>query len=158
MQPVENRWVTLVVKHNIEVAHRLFTLPGKCQNIHGHSMYVTMEVMTRVDDNGYALNTDGTILEFAALKKAFRAYLDGVWDHHLHLNEKDPWAENLGTVHNKQGRAIRYEKLPGLVIWPADPSTENIAYWIQQYIKSNILVGMMPIIRIDETGTNGVIV
>jgi hypothetical protein len=34
----------LTVKHNIEVAHRLSKTPGKCENIHGHSMIVEFSI------------------------------------------------------------------------------------------------------------------
>src|SRR5215213_10102636 len=87
--------ITLKVKHNIEVAHRLLLLPGKCQNIHGHGMVVTLRIQTQLGEEGYALGPDGTTLEFGVIKKHFRNYLDTTWDHHLHLNENDPWARIL---------------------------------------------------------------
>lgn len=153
--------VTLFVKHNMEVAHRLFTLPGKCQQIHGHSMQVRLEVHCDMDTNGYALQSDGTVLEFGDLKKQFRHYIDEVWDHHLHLNENDPLAQPL--QHSARGAEGQFVlegqwlgELPGLMKWPGDPSTENIAHWIREYM-TTILPGMSFLIQIDETGTNGVV-
>jgi 6-pyruvoyltetrahydropterin/6-carboxytetrahydropterin synthase len=142
--------MVLKVTHNIEVAHRLFKLPGKCQNIHGHSMLVTLVLyVEESDDDGYALGPDGTILEFGKLKQSFRSYLDAVWDHHLHLNEKDPWA---GPV-TLDGDLV--ERLPGLQVWPGDPSTENIARWIYQAC-SAMIPDMQIGIDVDETRSNGV--
>lgn len=151
------------VKHNIEVAHRLLMLPGKCQQIHGHSMMVTLEVHADKDVNGYALATDGTPLDFGSLKKVFRAYLDGVWDHHLHLNENDPLAGELlvvdrdarGRYQNPEGMEGDSIHLPGLKTWDADPSVENIARWIHDYVETQILPGMSLHIRVEETRTNG---
>jgi 6-pyruvoyltetrahydropterin/6-carboxytetrahydropterin synthase len=142
--------IVLRITHNIEIAHRLTFLPGKCQNIHGHSMVVDLSVfIDESDENGYALDAQGTILEFGNLKKAFRAYLDSIWDHHLHLNEKDPWALPVTL----DGDLL--ECLPGLQTWPADPSTENIARWIRQACQL-MIPDLQISISIEETKTNGV--
>jgi 6-pyruvoyl-tetrahydropterin synthase len=147
--------IVLRVNHNIEIAHRLTLLPGKCQNIHGHSLLVTLRLNTEINSTGYALGTDGTPLEFGMIKKAFRGYLDSVWDHHLHLNDADPWAANLGLTANTQGRVIQHGRLPGLVTWPGDPSTENIARWIHEWASADFKT-LQPMVDIRETGTNGV--
>lgn len=142
--------VVLTVSHNIEIAHRLYTLPGKCQNIHGHSMWVTLKIYAEhSDENGYALSSDGTLLEFGNLKKEFRRYLDAIWDHHLHLNQSDPWA-GLVTL---DGDLM--EPLPGLQTWPLDPSTENIGRWIKNQCMLFVPNTEIAII-ISETRTNGV--
>jgi 6-pyruvoyltetrahydropterin/6-carboxytetrahydropterin synthase len=152
------RPVTLHVQHNVEIAHRLLNLPGKCQNIHGHSLQVRLSVQAAVtNDEGYAIGADGTtVLEFGLLKKMFRAYLDQEWDHRLHLNENDPWARQLGLSWNDQGRVIKQGLLPGLQVWDHDPSTENIAWWINEHVGTNIVPGLPISIKIQETGTNGV--
>lgn len=104
---------SLHVRHNIEVAHRLSLLEGKCENIHGHSMWVELTIGgLELDKNGIAGG-----VEFGLLKKIFREHLDTQYDHHLLLNYSDPWADE------------KYE-LPGLVATSGDPSTENIAMWI----------------------------
>lgn len=112
----------LAVKHNIEVAHRLSLLPGKCENIHGHSMWVTLELKGKLDSSGIM---EG--IEFGALKKDFRDHLDDVYDHHLLLNENDPWAVPIYT--NQKA-----ERLPGLHECVGDPTTENIARWIGEFM------------------------
>lgn len=113
---------TLAVRHNIEVAHRLFLLPGKCENIHGHSMWVTMRVEGQVDTNGIL---EG--ISFTDLKKVFRHHLDTTYDHHVLLNQQDPWAE--ATLNGDVGGT----RLPGLQATPGDPTTENIAFWIYEW-------------------------
>lgn len=100
---------TLKVRHNIEVAHRLSLLPGKCENIHGHSMWVVAEFEGPVNENGVLMG-----MEFGDIKQTFRHHLDSIYDHHLLLNMEDPWAHDL----------------PGLQVCDGDPTTENIAKWI----------------------------
>lgn len=114
----------LAVKHNIEVAHRLFELPGKCENIHGHSMWVTLELKGELDEHGIM---EG--IEFGSLKKEFRSYLDTNYDHHLLLNEDDPWAR----VTTNLPPHYPDETLPGLQVVPGDPTTENIAKWVVEW-------------------------
>jgi 6-pyruvoyltetrahydropterin/6-carboxytetrahydropterin synthase len=114
------------VRHNIEVAHRLYETPGKCENIHGHSMWVTMEIQGRVNDRGMLAG-----IEYGELKKMFRGYLDEQYDHHLVLNAADPFAHPIFTVvRDEEGKfttAGDQAFLPGLTTLLRDPTTENIA-------------------------------
>jgi len=122
----------------MEIAHRLLNLPGKCENIHGHSMHVKMTIFGRVDENGILAG-----LDFGSVKKVFRNYIDELFDHHLHLNQEDPWS---------------LLPLPGLVTWPGDPTTENLARWICEWAWQTwgMIVGVEQIvITIQETKTNG---
>jgi 6-pyruvoyl-tetrahydropterin synthase len=124
------RLTSIAVKHNIEVAHRLFELPGKCERIHGHSMWVTLAIEGPVNDKGLLSG-----IEYGALKKLFRGYLDAGYDHSLLLNEADPFAGELISIKRDAEGQVTPESegglhLPGLVTCPADPTTENIAAWI----------------------------
>lgn len=125
----------ITVRHNIEVAHRLFESRGKCEAIHGHSMWVTMTLKGVINEHGML---DG--LDFAVVKRHFRGYLDAYYDHHLLLNENDPWA------------ATQPDPLPGLNPLPGDPTTENIARWIGEEMRTEF-----PVVRVhvDETAVNG---
>jgi 6-pyruvoyltetrahydropterin/6-carboxytetrahydropterin synthase len=121
---------TLKIRHNIEVAHRLSELPGKCENIHGHSMWVVAEICGEVDSHGLLLG-----LEFGALKKEFRNHLDTRYDHHLLLNENDQWARPL----THEPYADRGFRLPGLEVFDGDPTTENIARWIGEWCLEDLV-------------------
>lgn len=101
---------TIAVRHNIEVAHRLWQLPGKCERIHGHSMWVTMTLRGEINNMGLLEDRD-----FAAVKKLLRQHLDERYDHRLLLDAGDPLA----------GR-----DLPGAQTCMGQPTTENIAWWI----------------------------
>jgi 6-pyruvoyltetrahydropterin/6-carboxytetrahydropterin synthase len=107
---------SIQVEHNIEVAHRLTQTPGKCQQVHGHSMWVELEMWGEVDDNGILAG-----VMFGDLKTRFRHHLDTTYDHHWLLNYEDPLVlecERAGI------------DLPGLEKCKGDPTTENIAKWI----------------------------
>jgi|SRR5687767_2350452 len=137
----------LEVRHNIEVAHRLFDLKGKCEAIHGHSMWVTMRL------HGH-INTSGVLegLDFGGVKKHFREYLDTHYDHKLLLNEKDPWAQPLrGQATESTIEGVDY--LPGLVQVPGDPTTENIARWVAKW--SIAIFGLAVDVHVQETHVNG---
>lgn len=136
--------------HNMEVAHRLLNMPGKCQQIHGHSMQVELTL------HGDA-NEDGVFegLDFGDVKKVFRAYIDKHFDHKLLLNEDDPWARTLVMMDddgNLSGREP--SRLPGLVKVDGDPTTENLARWIHEWAAETW--GLRTTVYIQETGTNGV--
>jgi 6-pyruvoyltetrahydropterin/6-carboxytetrahydropterin synthase len=132
---------TLKVRHNIEVAHRLSLLPGKCEQIHGHSMWVVMELFGDVDEAGILLG-----LDFASVKREFRGHLDASYDHHLLLNKADTICQ-ISPVS---------DYLTGLVEVPGDPTTENIARWIGEWASEQFGVPGLYRIRVEvwETMTN----
>ena len=108
---------TVSVKHNFEMAHRL-QLPGKCQNIHGHSWICTLEVFGDVQENGI-------IIDFHELKNWFKKHLDDNFDHKLYLWGNDPWLGQLRDRSKYSGGTELYP--PGLILVHEDPTTENIA-------------------------------
>jgi len=140
----------IAVKHNIEVAHRLYeSLPGnKCENIHGHSMWVTLELKGEIKDG----LLEG--IDFGSLKKDFRGHLDEHYDHRLLLNASDPLAgpifpigqaEPSGWQNSSTGEEepilyeVQVEKqmwLPGLQTFVGDPTTENIAQDIGLFMRA----------------------
>jgi len=75
----------LTIEHNFETAHRLPFLPGKCQNIHGHSWKVKLYFEGVLDENGIV---EG--IEFGQLKKVCREWIDKYLDHGAMLGWDDP--------------------------------------------------------------------
>lgn len=117
---------TVSVKHNFEMAHRL-QLPGKCQNIHGHSWICTLEVFGDVNPE------TGIIIDFHELKDYFKTWLDNNFDHKLMLNSTDPWLGQLRDRSKLSGGTELYP--PGLLIENWDPTTENVAKCIGQIMR-----------------------
>lgn len=78
----------VTVRHNFETGHRLPHLSGKCENLHGHSWWAEVTVSARS-------LTEGTVVEFGALKAALRGWIDVNLDHGLMLGTADPLSELL---------------------------------------------------------------
>jgi 6-pyruvoyltetrahydropterin/6-carboxytetrahydropterin synthase len=131
----------LMIRHNMEVAHRLIYPPGKCENIHGHSMWVTISVFGDVDGDGLMEGID-----FGTFKKAMRDHIDSEYDHRLLLDAHDPWTARFGIVKMD-------DQLPGLRVCPGNPTTENIAGWIGEYTLE--LMDLPVMIKVMETAVNG---
>jgi 6-pyruvoyl-tetrahydropterin synthase len=127
------------VSHNAEIAHRLSNLPGKCQNIHGHSLLITIAIEGEVNDKGILAGID-----FGTLKKAFREYIDENYDHHLLLNAED-------FLHYGDTRELLTSL--GAIWFDGDPTVENLARWIGTYMYRCIKLPLT--CNIEETNTNG---
>jgi 6-pyruvoyltetrahydropterin/6-carboxytetrahydropterin synthase len=140
MSPVQ----TIKVRHNAEMAHRLLLTPGKCQQIHGHSFTVELELVGQVSPEGLLCQ-----LDFANVKALFRKHLDAEYDHHILLNAKDPWAGLFGVERQD-------DRLPGLSTMSVDPTTENIAarigLWAQATFTKYGIAGYT--VTVWETKTN----
>jgi 6-pyruvoyl-tetrahydropterin synthase len=151
MPSLSSKTSRIWVSHNAEIAHRLSLLPGKCQNIHGHSLDITLFITGELNDAGIL---EG--LDFGSVKKAFRGYIDEFWDHKLHLNKTDEWAQILfmRTHGIATGTVDTPCQLPGLMKWNGDPTTENIAKWILAWA---ILEwpDLALDVRVQETNSNG---
>jgi 6-pyruvoyltetrahydropterin/6-carboxytetrahydropterin synthase len=131
---------SIAVTHNAEAAHRLFLTPGKCENIHGHSFKILLELFGEVDEKGMV---EG--LDFGDVKREFRGMIDSNFDHRLLLNGEDPWAQ---TLHLAQD-----ETLPGLMTFDGDPTTENIARWVGEWAVK--VWDLTTEVAVQETAVNG---
>lgn len=112
---------SIKVKHNVEMAHRLFETKGKCEAIHGHSWWINLQIFGKVDGQGIL---EG--LDFGFVKKLCRNYLDENFDHRVLLNLSDPWAQDLDPGQEYDG-SLEPKLLPGLQTMNGDPTTENFA-------------------------------
>lgn len=135
---------TLAIRHNAELAHRLTKTAGKCESIHGHSVWFTIRLAAPqlADDD-----TAGVM--FGDLKHAVRGWIDTTLDHRTVLNATDPLADLLAD----HGQNIT--RLDG------DPTTENLARITAQHV-GLILPDLDPTgqltvasVWVDETHVNG---
>ncbi len=103
----------LEIAHHTETAHRFFKAKNspKCRSIHGHQWRI---ILTLKAEN---LDNQGMVIEFGALKAAWRTWLDTHLDHALMLHQSDPMVEAVRSV-EPQARVF---------LTPTDPTTENIA-------------------------------
>ena len=104
------------IRHNFETAHRLSweQAPKKCQSIHGHSWWVTLVIASD------SLDEHGMLIEFGALKKHWRGFLDSHVDHHLVLHCDDPMIDAIRGV----------QPDARLLILDFQPTTEALSKWL----------------------------
>jgi 6-pyruvoyl-tetrahydropterin synthase len=119
---------------------------------------INLELVGEVDGTGKIVG-----LDFAAIKSAFRSFVDAYLDHSLLLNEIDPFARQLLTnpQYGAEGGTwiseVEPADLPGLRRCAGDPTTENIAMWIAEWAALTFTVlGLYSVsVHVDETDTNG---
>lgn len=136
--------VKLYVKHNAEIAHRLSQLPGKCLQIHGHSLQIELWLMGTVNDKGIMSG-----LDFGQVKAQFREYIDNVYDHRLLLNQDDQLLR-AARAHNYEVEDL----YPGIQMMPADPTIENLVTWIGAWANKT-WPKLHARCKIQETNSNG---
>jgi 6-pyruvoyltetrahydropterin/6-carboxytetrahydropterin synthase len=73
----------VTIRHNFETAHRLPHLPGKCTSLHGHSWWAEVTVAAP------ELSRSGLVVEFGALKRDLRSWIDQYLDHGTMLGAQD---------------------------------------------------------------------
>lgn len=135
----------ITVRHNFESAHRMFLTPGKCHGIHGHSFWATVTL------EAPGLQPDGTVgVEFGALKKRLRHWMDDVLDHAALLHHEDP----LGPILAEHGTKVCQ--------LPYDATTEALAFYIGNAVQQDVLpwvegASHVALRRVDvqETAVNG---
>lgn len=64
--------------------HRLMNHPGKCRNLHGHSVKASISIK---QDN---LNEQAMVCDFADVKECVDAFINKVLDHNFLLHKDDP--------------------------------------------------------------------
>lgn len=102
----------LIVKKKFSSAHFLNNYKGKCENMHGHTFMI--EVNLRVQK----LDKAGISVDFIKIKN----YLDQILPDHQVLNELydfSPSAENLSKFFYKKIKE-RYPQLSRVVIWESE--------------------------------------
>src|SRR5687768_8590465 len=111
--------VSVGVHHTIQMGHRIWNLPGKCQNLHGHTWLITLEVQGEQPEGSPIL------LDFAEIKRKWRPWLDQTYDHHFCFDRDDPLFKDYNSSTPDPGWWHR--TYPGFVHLDGPPSCENLA-------------------------------
>lgn len=69
--------------------HRLMNHPGKCRNIHGHSVRAAITVAS---DH---LDSQGMVCDFSSIQQTASEFIEKQLDHNFLLHEDDPLCETL---------------------------------------------------------------
>ena len=69
--------------------HRLMRHPGKCRNLHGHSVKAAITVAAQ------ELDAQGMVCDFSDVKEKIGRYIDTELDHNFLLHKDDPLIASL---------------------------------------------------------------
>lgn len=131
----------VTVKHNFETAHRLPCLPGKCQNLHGHSWWVEWAFEGVMDKNGITF-------EYGELKKKLRTWVDTFLDHGTMLGKDDVLTQYQGLL----GKVFIFGP-GGDYVWKPWPTVEAVAEMLAY--QASLLTGVRPYhVEVRETHVN----
>ncbi len=97
--------------------HRLMNHPGKCRNLHGHSVKASISIKQEV------LNQQGMVCDFADVKLAVDSFINDVLDHNFLLHKDDPLVPAL-TAANEQ-----------FLLLDEHPTAEVLSKMIYQHVK-----------------------
>lgn len=97
--------------------HRLMNHPGKCRNLHGHSVKASISIKQ------LSLNEQGMVCDFADVKACVDGFIDKVLDHNFLLHKNDPIIPAL-IANNEQFLAI-----------DEHPTAEVLSKMIYQHVK-----------------------
>ena len=112
-------------RFTVESGHMLSRHPERCRFPHGHSR--TVEVVVAGD----ALNADGMLVDFKALKRAVAAHIER-YDHAMAVNSEDPALSYLKETYPQE--AI-------VVFEGQEPTTEAMAHEIHTHVAAVLARG-----------------
>jgi len=97
--------------------HRLMNHPGKCRNLHGHSVKASISIKQEV------LNQQAMVCDFADVKLAVDSFINDVLDHNFLLHKDDPLVPAL-TAANEQ-----------FLLLDEHPTAEVLSKMIYKHVK-----------------------
>jgi len=114
-----------------EMGHRLPFHSRGCQNIHGHSYEMKVELEGTKNDQGM-------ILDYSDLKSAVKHIIDK-WDHSFLVDDKDELMLNF-----LKSNGMKY------VVFKGNTTAENLAHYLCEVLK-NILASNKNLVAIEVT-------
>jgi 6-pyruvoyltetrahydropterin/6-carboxytetrahydropterin synthase len=133
------------------MAHRfLGEASPKCMTPHGHNETVTVTLAAR---DAFRFGGTNMAAPFDAVKGRWKRWIDDHVDHAFQLNGADPL---LGWF-----RKHEPARLPRLMVFPGDPTTEALAaaFWLKldAFLAADALPFAVAAVRVEETPTNAVL-
>ncbi|MCD2448995.1 6-carboxytetrahydropterin synthase [Methylicorpusculum oleiharenae] len=98
--------------------HRLMNHPGKCRNLHGHSVKASISIKRD------QLNDQGMVCDFSDIKDCVESFIDEQLDHNFLLHKDDPI---IPLLEQNQERFLALDE---------HPTAEILSKMIYRYIKS----------------------
>jgi 6-pyruvoyltetrahydropterin/6-carboxytetrahydropterin synthase len=98
--------------------HRLMNHPGKCRNLHGHSVKASISIKRD------QLNEQGMVCDFSDIRDCVESFIDEHLDHNFLLHKDDPI---IPLLEQNQERFLALDE---------HPTAEILSKMIYRYIKS----------------------
>lgn len=98
--------------------HRLMNHPGKCRNLHGHSVKASISIKRD------QLNDQGMVCDFSDIRDCVESFIDEHLDHNFLLHKDDPI---IPLLEQNQERFLALDE---------HPTAEILSKMIYHYIKS----------------------
>lgn len=106
------------------MAHAIHGYKGACKNIHGHSYELHVTVCASKSYTEY-IPAPGFIIDFKEIKKIVKEAVTEKFDHRMILSSQFIAAHpSFSTQEN-------------LIIWDAEPTAENLLFYIKQTLKES---------------------
>ncbi|MFA5984680.1 MAG: 6-carboxytetrahydropterin synthase [Methylococcaceae bacterium] len=103
--------------------HRLMNHPGKCRNLHGHSVKAAISVENQL------LNDQSMVCDFADIRDCVEAFIDQHLDHNFLLHKNDPLIPAL-VANNERFWALdehpTAEVLSKMIFWHIKQAGFNV--------------------------------
>lgn len=111
--------IRVTKEFSFEMAHALSRYDGKCENVHGHTYYLSITVCGSPEKDANSVKC-GMVMDFSELKTLVHDQILADLDHALVLNETDRRCDILSQVSTK------------VVVVPYQPTCENLILEIVQ--------------------------
>jgi 6-pyruvoyltetrahydropterin/6-carboxytetrahydropterin synthase len=105
--------IRVTKEFSFEMAHALSRYDGKCENVHGHTYFLSITV-SGIPEQDNSSPKCGMVMDFSDLKMLVRDQILDHFDHALVLNEADPRRHQLACVSTR------------IVLTPYQPTCENL--------------------------------
>ena len=102
--------------HDISCGHRVYGHESKCAHFHGHNYRVHFRVEGSLD-------AIGRVMDFSVIKEKLCMWLEDNWDHKFLLWSQDPAVSTMAA-----------SDPAGLVVVPFNPTAENMAEYLVNFI------------------------
>ena len=109
-------------KIEFDAGHRVYGHEGKCAHLHGHR-YVA-EITVQAEE----LDGIGRVIDFGAVKKVMKEWIDMCWDHNTLLNADDPLACDEEMWLERNGRRP-WRKKSRFFFYPRTQETIRTFFW-----------------------------
>ena len=106
--------ITIMRQVDFCAGHRLVGHEGKCRNLHGHNYRAELYI------TGRRLDSVGRVVDFAAIDRLFKGWIDENWDHGVLV-----WNDDRELID-----ALSRIEPSKIYLMPYNPTAENIARYL----------------------------